>query len=128
MYIEKPGLVMKKIEINGRLDFVLYLVSDHPDRKKYAELIAISLENAKLYYDEKYDRSNFMKNILLGNILPGDITIRAKELRIKTQSRRVVYLVRTEKPVNSMPTILFKAFFPIVRRTISSSLMTRIQF
>ena len=33
MYTEKPGLVMKKIEINGRLDFVLYLVSDHPDRK-----------------------------------------------------------------------------------------------
>ena len=75
IYIEKPGLVMKKIEINGRLDFVLYLTSDHPDRKRYAELISISLENAKLYYDEKYDRSNFMKNVLLGNILPGDITI-----------------------------------------------------
>ncbi|MDI9514641.1 MAG: helix-turn-helix domain-containing protein [Bacillota bacterium] len=112
MYIEKPGLVMKKIEINGRLDFVLYLVSDHPDRKKYAELIAISLENAKLYYDEKYDRSNFMKNILLGNILPGDITIRAKELRIKTQSRRVVYLVRTEKTRELYAYNIIQSLFP----------------
>ena len=54
-YIEKPDMVMKKIDINGRLDFVLYLLSNHPERKNMAELISISLENAKLYYDEKYD-------------------------------------------------------------------------
>jgi carbohydrate diacid regulator len=112
MYIEKPGLVMKKIEINGRLDFVLYLVSDHPERKKHAELISISLENAKLYYDEKYDRSNFMKNVLLGNILPGDITIRAKELRVKSESRRIVYLVRTEKTRELYAYNIIQSLFP----------------
>jgi carbohydrate diacid regulator len=112
MYIEKPSLVMKKIEINGRLDFVLYLVSDHPERKKHAELISISLENAKLYYDEKYDRSNFMKNVLLGNILPGDITIRAKELRVKSESRRIVYLVRTEKTRELYAYNIIQSLFP----------------
>ncbi len=112
MYIEKPGLVMKKIEINGRLDFVLYLVSDHPERKKHAELISIGLENAKLYYDEKYDRSNFMKNVLLGNILPGDITIRAKELRVKSESRRIVYLVRTEKTRELYAYNIIQSLFP----------------
>lgn len=112
LYIEKPGLVMKKIEINGRLDFVLYLVSDYPERKKYAELISISLENAKLYYDEKYDRSNFMKNVLLGNILPGDITIRAKELRVKSESRRIVYLVRTEKTRELYAYNIIQSLFP----------------
>lgn len=112
MYIEKPGLVMKKIDINGRLDFVLFLVSDHPERKKHAELIAISLENAKLYYDEKYDRNNFMKNVLLGNILPGDITIRAKELRVKSESRRIVYLVRTEKTRELYAYNIIQSLFP----------------
>ncbi len=112
MYIEKPGLVMKKIEINGRLDFVLYLVSDHPERKKHAELISISLENAKLYYDEKYDRSNFMKNVLLGNILPGDITIRAKELRVKSDCRRIIYLVRTEKTRELYAYNIIQSLFP----------------
>lgn len=112
MFIEKPGLVMKKIDINGRLDFVLYLVSDHPERKKHAELISISLENAKLYYDEKYDRSNFMKNVLLGNILPGDITIRAKELRVKSETRRVVYLVRTEKTRELYAYNIIQSLFP----------------
>lgn len=112
MYIEKPNLVMKKIEINGRLDFVLYLVSDHPERKKHAELISISLENAKLYYDEKYDRNNFMKNVLLGNILPGDITIRAKELRVKSESRRIVYLIRTEKTRELYAYNIIQSLFP----------------
>jgi len=111
-YIEKSDLVMKKIDINGRLDFVLYFISEHPDRKKIAELIAISLENAKLYYDEKYDRSNFMKNVLLGNILPGDITIRAKELRVKNECRRIVYLVRTEKTRELYAYNIIQSLFP----------------
>lgn len=112
MYTEKPDILLKKIEINGRLDFVLYLASDNPDRKKYAELISISLENAKLYYDEKYDRNNFMKNVLLGNILPGDITIRAKELRVKSESRRIVYLIRTEKTRELYAYNIIQSLFP----------------
>ncbi|NLM73053.1 MAG: PucR family transcriptional regulator [Clostridiaceae bacterium] len=112
MYVEKPGIVMKKIEINGRPDFVLYILSDSPERAKYAELISISLENAKLYYDEKYDRNNFMKNVLLGNILPGDITIRAKELRVKNDVRRTVYLIRTEKTRELYAYNIIQSLFP----------------
>jgi carbohydrate diacid regulator len=111
-YVEKPDMVMKKIEINGRLDFVLYLISNHPERKNLAELISISLENAKLYYDEKYDKNNFMKNVLLGNILPGDITIRAKELRVKNECRRIVYLVRTEKTRELYAYNIIQSLFP----------------
>lgn len=109
---ERNGFVLKKIEIGGRLDFVLYLQSDHPERRKHAELIAISLENAKLYFDEKYDRGNFMKNVLLGNILPGDIAIRAKELRVKNEGRRVVFLVRTEKTRELYAYNVIQSLFP----------------
>ena len=111
-YIEKPDMVMKKIDINGRVDFVLYLLTNHPERKNIAELISISLENAKLYYDEKYDRTNFMKNVLLGNILPGDITIRAKELRVKNDCRRIVYLIRTEKTRELYAYNIIQSLFP----------------
>lgn len=111
-YAEKPGITMKKIEFNGRLDYVLYLLGDNPENKKYSELIAISLENAKLYYDEKYDRNNFMKNVLLGNILPGDITIRAKELRVKNECRRIVYLIRTEKTRELYAYNIIQSLFP----------------
>lgn len=111
-YLEKPEIVIKKIDISGRVDFVLYLLTDHPERKKIVELISISLENAKLYYDEKYDRNNFMKNVLLGNILPGDITIRAKELRVKNECARIVYLVRTEKTRDLYAYNIIQSLFP----------------
>ena len=54
----------------------------------------ISLNDAKNFYEEKHDRGTFVKNILMDNILPGDIYIRAKELHFATEAPRVVFLVR----------------------------------
>ena len=36
--------------------------------KGYLGMLCVSLANIKQYYDEKYDRSNFVKNIILDNI------------------------------------------------------------
>lgn len=49
---------------------------------------------SKQYYDEKYDRNNFIKNVILDNILPGDIYVKARELHFNTEVSRVVLLVR----------------------------------
>ncbi|MBE6946396.1 MAG: PucR family transcriptional regulator [Ruminococcaceae bacterium] len=54
----------------------------------------VALNDAKVYYEEKHDRGTFVKNIIMDNILPGDIYIRAKELHFSTESPRVVFLVR----------------------------------
>lgn len=61
---------------------------------KYCNLLAISLSSIKQYYDEKYDRNNFIKNVILDNILPGDIYVKARELHFNTDSTRVVLLIR----------------------------------
>ena len=53
-----------------------------------------------------------MKNVLLGNILPGDITIRAKELRVKNDVRRTVYLIRTEKTRELYAYNIIQSLFP----------------
>ncbi len=45
---------------------------------KFAAMLAISLSNIKQYYDEKYEKSTFVKNVILDNILPGDIYLKAK--------------------------------------------------
>jgi carbohydrate diacid regulator len=54
----------------------------------------IALNDAKVFYEEKHDRGTFVKNIILDNILPGDIYVRAKELHFATDAPRVVFLVR----------------------------------
>ena len=59
-----------------------------------AALLAVSLTNIKQYYDEKYDRGNFVKNVILDNILSGDIYLKARELRFNSDVDRVVLLIR----------------------------------
>ncbi len=54
----------------------------------------VSLSDAKNYYEDKHDRGTFVKNIIMDNILPGDIYIRAKELHFSTDTPRAVFLVR----------------------------------
>lgn len=57
-------------------------------------LLAISLGSIKQYYDEKYDRGNFIKNVILDNILPGDIYLKAKELRFNSEVTRVCFGIK----------------------------------
>ena len=54
----------------------------------------VAINSAKIYYEEKHDKSTFVKNIIMDNILPGDIYIRAKELHFATDVHRAVLLVR----------------------------------
>ena len=54
----------------------------------------VALSDAKNYYEDKHDRGTFVKNIIMDNILPGDIYIRAKELHFSTDTPRAVFLVR----------------------------------
>ena len=37
--------------------------------KRQVKILAVSLSSIKQYYDEKYDRGNFIKNVILDNIL-----------------------------------------------------------
>ena len=78
---------------------------------KYVDIISICLGSIKQYHDEKFDRGNFVKNVILENILPGDIHIKARELRLASDSVRVVLLVRvvdsTDIPVFDVVQKLF---------------------
>ncbi len=60
----------------------------------YAAILAVSLNSIKQYYDEKFDRGNFIKNVILDNILPGDIYLKARELRFNADVNRTVLLIR----------------------------------
>ncbi len=77
-------------------DYLVFVEGEDDDAEKYAALMSISLANAKQYYDEKYDRGNFVKNIILDNILPGDIYLKARELHFNGDATRVVLLVHLQ--------------------------------
>ena len=72
--------------------------------RRYADLISVALDQIKQNNDEKFDRSNFVKNVILDNILQGDIYLKTRELGINNEVPRSVLLIRTpersEVPVN----------------------------
>ena len=45
-----------------------------------AAIISVSLWNLKQFFDDKYDKNNFIKNILFDNILPSDVYAKSKDL------------------------------------------------
>ena len=75
-------------------EYILFVSGTDEQAERYASLLAVSLSGIKQYYDEKYDRGNFVKNIILDNILPGDIYLKARELHFNNDVSRVVLLIR----------------------------------
>ena len=78
----------------GLLEYAVFCSGDDEQARIYCGMAHIALNDAKIFYEEKHDRATFVKNIIMDNILPGDIYIRAKELHFATDAPRAVYLVR----------------------------------
>ena len=74
--------------------YAVFCSGDDDAARSYCTMAYIALNDAKNFYEEKHDRGTFVKNIIMDNILPGDIYIRAKELHFATDAPRAVFLVR----------------------------------
>jgi carbohydrate diacid regulator len=75
-------------------DYAVFVEGSDQLATKYAGIIAVALSSIKQYYDERYDRGNFVKNVILDNILPGDIYLKARELHLNSEVVRAVLLIR----------------------------------
>ena len=89
----RDGYTYKPFGIHVKPDYAVFVEGTDEPAGKYASVIAISLSGIKQYYDEKYDRNNFVKNIILDNVLPGDISLKARELHFNSDISRVVFLI-----------------------------------
>ena len=76
------------------LEYVVFCSGDDEMARSFCQMAYIALNDAKTFYEEKHDRGTFVKNIIMDNILPGDIYIRAKELHFATDAPRAVFLIR----------------------------------
>jgi carbohydrate diacid regulator len=90
----RDGYTYKPFGSHTKPEYAVFVEGTDESAAKYANILAISLYNIKQYYDEKYDRNNFIKNVVLDNVLPGDIVIKARELHFSAEVNRVVLLIR----------------------------------
>ena len=75
-------------------DYAVFVEGADETAGQFAGVLAISLQSIKQYHDEKFDKTNFIKNVVLDNILPGDIYAKARELHFVSDVQRVVLLIR----------------------------------
>lgn len=90
----RDGYTYKPFGTRMKPDFAVFVEGVDDMAAKYANILAISLSSLKQYYDEKYDRNNFIKNVVLDNVLPADILVKARELHFSADVSRVVLLIR----------------------------------
>ena len=90
----RDGYTYKPFGTRPKPDYAVFVEGTDEIAAKFCNILAISFASIKQYYDEKYDRNNFIKNVILENILPGDIYVKARELHFNTDVNRVVLLIR----------------------------------
>lgn len=76
-------------------EFVLIAKGSGEDVHMIGRIAVGQLEDLVLAYKERFDKNNFVQNLILDNLLLVDIYNRAKKLEIDPQLRRVVYIIET---------------------------------
>lgn len=104
---EIQGYQYFKIFDEQQLEYVLIAGGIGEDVYMVGKMVAFQIQNLLVAYKERFDKDNFIKNLLLDNLLLVDIYNRAKKLHIETNVRRVVFLIETkhEKDVNALETV-----------------------
>ena len=126
----KDGYTYKYIEraADSSAEYILFVFGEDAEALKMVSLLAISFGSFENLHDEEFNRLSFMKNVILDNILPGDIFLRAKELNFNENVGRIVYLVKF--PAHSVqhdinPTDIMQSMFPDKSRDFIVSLDER---
>ncbi len=96
----------------GIFEYAVFCIGDDELARSLCGVVYVALNNAKAFYEEKHDRGTFVKNIIMDNILPGDIYVRAKELRFATDAPRAVFLIRQVGHVDVTAVDLVENLFP----------------
>ncbi len=96
-----------KVFDENQLEYVIIARGDSDDVYMIGKIALFQIQNLLVAYKERYDKDNFIKNLLLDNLLLVDIYNRAKKLHIDTEVKRVVYIIETrnEKDNNALETV-----------------------
>jgi carbohydrate diacid regulator len=85
-----------KIYDDHLVEYVLLVNGGGDDVYMVGKIAAFQIQNLLVAYKERFDKDNFIKNLLLDNLLLVDIYNRAQKLHIDIESRRVIFIIETK--------------------------------
>ena len=101
-----------KVFDNSLAEYVVVLAGEDDETYRTGKLVTFHIQGLMMAYKERFDRDNFIKNLLLDNLLLVDIYSRAKKLRIDNDVRRVVYLIETTLDPDMSALEIVRGIFP----------------
>ncbi|HIT06153.1 MAG TPA: helix-turn-helix domain-containing protein [Candidatus Scybalocola faecipullorum] len=98
------GYQFFKVFDEHQLEFVILAKGDSDDVYMVGKIASFQTQNLLVAYKERFDKDNFIKNLLLDNLLLVDIYNRSKKLHIETDVKRIALIVETnlDKESNSL--------------------------
>ena len=101
-----------KVFDNSLAEYIVILHGEDEDTYRVGKIVTFHIQSLMMAYKERFDRDNFIKNLLLDNLLLVDIYSRAKKLRIDNDVRRVVYLIETTLDPDMSALEIVRGIFP----------------
>ena len=108
---EIQGYQYFKIFDEQQLEYVLIAGGVGEDVYMVGKMVAFQIQNLLVAYKERFDKDNFIKNLLLDNLLLVDIYGRAKKLHIQTDEKRVALIIETDNAKDSNVLEVMRTYF-----------------
>lgn len=93
-------------------DYAVFVEGEDEQARCICVLASVAFGEAKTYYEEKYDKTTFIKNMISDNTLLADLYVRAKELHIDVNSPRALFLIRQQGKVEVSTIEVLQNLFP----------------
>ena len=89
------GCQFFKVNDDKQLEYVIMAKGENDTTYMVGKMAAFQIQNLLVAYKERFDKDNFIKNLLLDNLLLVDIYNRAKKLHIdRRRQKRIIMLWR----------------------------------
>ena len=98
-----------KVSDNNVTEYVVAAKGEDVESYRVGQLAAFNLQTLLVAYKERFDKDNFIKNLLLDNLLLVDIYSRAKKMHINNNVARAVYLISVDAGENAVDSVSAEA-------------------
>jgi len=106
------GVQYFKVVNNGMAECIVSVEGEDEESYRLGKILAFQIQNLLVAYKERYDKDNFIKSLLLDNLLLVDIYSRSKKLKIENETDRVVFLIETAIDLELTVIEIVKNIFP----------------
>lgn len=108
----KDGFTIRAMSNKPYAEYVVYVEGTDEASKYCCNAVAVAANNVRHYYDEKYDKTNFMQNIIFDNLISFDLHQKARELHVECEVPRAVFYIKVVGPGESDIYEVVRNMFP----------------